>query len=59
MKHYTGFGKELPNKLVDRQVALSRMIKRSDEAEKALIEKLKERYDREERTSKSERGQTN
>ncbi len=57
MKHYDGFGEELPSKLVDRQVALSRLIKRADEAEESLLEKLKQRYDRKERTSTSERGQ--
>jgi len=59
MRHYNGFGEELPHNLVDRQVALAKLIKRSDEAEENLLEKLRKRYDREEGTSKSERGQVN
>jgi len=59
MKHYDGFGEELPRNLVDRQVALSKLIKQSDEAEENLLEKLRKRYDREEGASKSERGQVN
>lgn len=59
-KHYEGFGTTLPDTKVDRQVALQQMMKRQEEEEQKLHDKIiKKLYVEPEGIAETERGQGN